>query len=815
MATTRSTPELFFSGETPLHRIVKEDRGTGEDIQKARAHLEDIQTHDTSGTLAISQVRTVAMMKLLLEELKTRQGLYHETNFGETILLTLILQDAPFEVIDYYLSHVEEEMIEFQAKATNLLQTSPLIAATISLSDDNNRDKLLKKLLELNADPNHRDLYGRTALMYAAEENDLNSITLLLKAKAKTNYQEDSRSGSTALGLVLVHGPTENQLAIIDALITQGAKITEITLENMQRFVWNIHPDDVQFVQKLLDKYPTLVPLYKAAIENSKIYESKHEALFKAAWEPNKAATVVPQANKAGNPIFLYACLSGDLEYARYLFNLGADPNLCKENGHSALHYAVFNRNLALLKFLINDTNINSLSINQNGSTPLDCARKMGLTEFVSILEKREALDRKRGKETEESVIFNNTLHMIKKAGHVMGLSDTITIQRPNGKKYAVETGGYDDYGSALILKEAVAKYRATLQKSGNTQIESYFDKTHHAIDLAVALTKQDNAVDTKTLLETYKRDQIIIVPCGWDFPDHTITITLYKENLVICDRGSGAFSATMVYQLPNRALITEDFLKSLRNPNSSMEEIFATLSDYAGIDFYNEFIQLPTKEQKHGTCSFVNFKSALIGILFLLKLEECKDPTIAQKFAEKQYKAFTGSMRDTFLDNLLKEYATLKSKDSKKTYLEVFALIIKEHHGQIKPNASHDRLDKRKQEIERLLKIFNGLDKESLDQLMGILKNKGVFLTMLGFTLNIPNLKTASAEVVLKRLKEIVVDLETQIKQRNKQAEKDKKTAAPTAPIVPQFKTNLEQKKKREETKPAATLPNSSSKLD
>lgn len=83
----------------------------------------------------------------------------------------------------------------------------------------NGHSRVVRFLLDQKAEPNTRDTTGRTALMYAATINQVDSVTALLDAKAEVDLV-DNDEGFTALMFAAGEGHT----AIIDRLLQAGAR---------------------------------------------------------------------------------------------------------------------------------------------------------------------------------------------------------------------------------------------------------------------------------------------------------------------------------------------------------------------------------------------------------------------------------------------------------------------------------------------------------------------------------------------------------------------------------------------------------------
>ncbi|PGS48749.1 ankyrin repeat domain-containing protein [Bacillus sp. AFS041924] len=82
----------------------------------------------------------------------------------------------------------------------------------------------------------------------------------------------------------------------------------------------------------------------------------------------------------------LHAAIAGakSKEVIEFLLTNGADPNITDSEGHTALHIAAFEGNIAIAKLLI--MNGAKIKNNNSGKTPLEIAEERGNSEFISFI---------------------------------------------------------------------------------------------------------------------------------------------------------------------------------------------------------------------------------------------------------------------------------------------------------------------------------------------------------------------------------------------------------------------------------------------
>lgn len=155
------------------------------------------------------------------------------------------------------------------------------------------------------------DSTGFTALVYAVEENQLESARLLLKAGADPNIK--THSGWTAL----MSASSEGRDQLVELLVDQGAH-----LETGNGYRWTaVH-------HAVLDRrYSTL------------------KLLLERGASPNAASV-------NGLTPLMEAARKGDRESAELLIRHGGDPDLVAEFGKSAIQLAEAQGHSALARFL-------------------------------------------------------------------------------------------------------------------------------------------------------------------------------------------------------------------------------------------------------------------------------------------------------------------------------------------------------------------------------------------------------------------------------------------------------------------------------
>jgi uncharacterized protein len=127
------------------------------------------------------------------------------------------LNQQLFEFVSYNEPAEISRLIKEGADPNHMVTGIPVITLAASTSSLD----AIKALLAGGADPNARDEYGKTVLMYAAEIGEINVIKILLENKADPNLKQEG-SGDTALLKLLKGSPT---VEVITALLDGGADV--------------------------------------------------------------------------------------------------------------------------------------------------------------------------------------------------------------------------------------------------------------------------------------------------------------------------------------------------------------------------------------------------------------------------------------------------------------------------------------------------------------------------------------------------------------------------------------------------------------
>jgi hypothetical protein len=163
-------------------------------------------------------------------------------------------------------------------------------------------------------------------------------------------------------------------------------------------------------------------------------------------------------------------------------------------------------------------------------------------------------------------------------------------------------------------------------------------------------------------------------------FEDHGVSLLLYKDKLVLTNRGghSGKFTGCAIYKL-RKPFAEADFRNFMVEILEEEASVFIDkLKEFVDID--NPELHLKLKPQNWGTCTFVNAKSAIYAIIHLI-LQEIAEKPINPEESYQLYKSFTIFVREDEIDNLIEKTNQKHTAEERMLYLTLIKSILKTHN--------------------------------------------------------------------------------------------------------------------------------------
>lgn len=217
-----------------------------------------------------------------------------------------------------------------------------------------NNIEAIKTLLNLGANPNKKDNFGKTPLMWSVSKVEKNNISKILIENRKTylDAMDDDGRGHTAL----YHAMSDKNYEIVKYLIAKGANIENKSTPFGPALIYAIFNNDIEMVKIIVEAGADLnvdfhnqTPLHEAV--NVKGYETVKYLISKGA-----NVNIKNELSKA-TPLIYAILVKQDVEMVKVLIKAGADVNTVfdgdsRHKGKSALQIAEELNNKEIINLL-------------------------------------------------------------------------------------------------------------------------------------------------------------------------------------------------------------------------------------------------------------------------------------------------------------------------------------------------------------------------------------------------------------------------------------------------------------------------------
>ena len=253
--------------------------------------------------------------------------------------------------------------------------------------------EIIREALEKGADIDARDkgpdTYGRTALIWAAENDFIDMAELLVENHADANAKD--RMEVTALILAV----RKNNIRMAELLLANHAEVNARTKDNETAMV-SAATRGHQEMMVLLIKYgaielelPTISAITKSPLPQKKLDSQLLEGAEKSNWNAAREAlengASVHARDGDGWTVLAYAACAGNLEIAKLAIDKKADTDSRDNGGRTPLMHASRKGHYDMVAFLLNrgaDVNAESKHI----ENAIGFAEKGGYPPIAALL---------------------------------------------------------------------------------------------------------------------------------------------------------------------------------------------------------------------------------------------------------------------------------------------------------------------------------------------------------------------------------------------------------------------------------------------
>jgi len=223
-------------GRSYLHEAVAEGLFSTVELLLKKGINPDVR-NDIGGKTAIFDAQSIKMLELLISS--NAGGLEERDDRGNTLLHWSLSNKISPELLEYLLQKID-------VNSKNNSQETPLHTLLGALSPSYEIDKYIQLLLSKGADINARGVVGRTPLVSAIRNKDIETetIELLIKVGADINAVDD-------YGNSILHIAAANSLDSVKFLINHGANINILNPHDNR----NVLVSAVEYIKEDIVKY--------------------------------------------------------------------------------------------------------------------------------------------------------------------------------------------------------------------------------------------------------------------------------------------------------------------------------------------------------------------------------------------------------------------------------------------------------------------------------------------------------------------------------------------------------------------------------
>lgn len=207
---------------------------------------------------------------------------------------------------------------------------------------------VVQTLINAGADVNIIDYEGKTALIHAVENDDMNvSAKELITAATDLDFAD--YDGKTAL----IHAVEKGRASLVSVLISAKADVNMVDSKGKTALIYAVEKESKKNLAKDLIASGTDVNITDNEGKTALIHAVEKENSLSVVHTLITAGAHVDICDKRGATALIYAAKNDDVPLAHALIESNADVNMIDKNGKSALIYCAKNGNEHLLQTLV------------------------------------------------------------------------------------------------------------------------------------------------------------------------------------------------------------------------------------------------------------------------------------------------------------------------------------------------------------------------------------------------------------------------------------------------------------------------------
>jgi ankyrin repeat protein len=232
--------------------------------------------------------------------------------------------------------------------------------------------EVAKRLLQARADTEAVDREGKTALMCAVKEGNMEMALLLINYKANLEATLTDENCMTPLMMAGIQGNVD----LVRVLIEKGANLEAVTEAPSDKVEAMQGPSPGNNTSARGGQTPLMLASIGGHVEAIRLLIEK--------------GANVEAADKSGMTPLILASFTGHVQAIRMLIEKGANLEAVDENCMTPLMYASVSGHADALRVLI-ENGANVEAPDSSGKTPLQNAKRQGHNEVVSLLKEHGA----------------------------------------------------------------------------------------------------------------------------------------------------------------------------------------------------------------------------------------------------------------------------------------------------------------------------------------------------------------------------------------------------------------------------------------